>query len=109
MSELPHHCAKCTSRWNGYSTAHCGACHLTFTGITAFDKHRDGSHTDRVGRFCVAPETVGLVLSGRTYPCWGFPGPDGDVWDGGDDAEPLMGQAGFDAVVDEILERRENV
>lgn len=75
---LPHHCARCTARWNGYLTAHCGACHETFTGITAFDKHRDGSHTK--GRYCRTPKDVGLVLSGRNYSCWGFPGSENDFW-----------------------------
>lgn len=50
-------------------------CHRTFTGITAFDKHRDGSHSAST-RHCVKPESVGLVDAGRAYPCWGFPGTD---------------------------------
>ena len=73
MSNHPHHCAKCPSRWAGANTAHCTACHLTFTGLTAFDKHRTGSHSDRRGRFCLAPEVVGLVLTSRLYPCYGEP------------------------------------
>lgn len=78
MTFLPHHCAKCTGRWNGFNTAHCSACHLTFTGVTAFDKHRAGNHSVR--RYCLSPEEVGLVLTGRAYPCWGFPSDD-NFWE----------------------------
>lgn len=68
-------CPRCTSWWTGLNTSHCTACHRTFTGITAFDKHRDGSHSAST-RHCVEPESVGLVDAGRAYPCWGFPGTD---------------------------------
>jgi hypothetical protein len=67
-----HGCPRCPARWNGYNTGHCSACHETFTGITAFDKHRDGSHVK--GRYCVSPQSVGLVPAGRAYPCWALPG-----------------------------------
>jgi len=73
MSNHPHHCAKCPSRWAGSLTSHCTGCHLTFTGITAWEKHRDGTHSSRRGRFCVPPEQSGLVLTSRLYPCWGIP------------------------------------
>ena len=75
---LPHHCPRCPSRWGGLLTAHCAACHLTFTGITAFDKHREGSHI--TGRYCITPEAAGLVLSSRAYPCYGMPGPETEFW-----------------------------
>jgi hypothetical protein len=68
-------CARCPARWGGLKTAHCNACHETFTVVAAFDKHRVGSHTDD-SRHCVHPATVGLVDAGRAYPCWGFPGRD---------------------------------
>lgn len=70
-------CAKCGAWWTEYNTAHCGAegCHRTFTGITAFDAHRDGSHSKDIRR-CVLPESVGLFDAGRAYPCWGLPGGD---------------------------------
>lgn len=70
----------CGAVWSGLSTCHCAAkgCHQTFTGITAFDQHRAGSHTTR--RFCVDPAIVGLVDAGRPYPCWGSPNED-DRWD----------------------------
>ena len=66
-------CARCNARWGGLRTAHCDACHETFTVVAAFDKHRAGSHTDE-GRHCIDPAAVGLVDMGRAYPCWGFPG-----------------------------------
>lgn len=70
-------CAKCQARWGGLRTAHCDACHETFTVEAAFDKHRAGSHTHD-GRHCIDPATVGLVDAGREYRCWGFPG-DGEM------------------------------
>lgn len=74
-----HGCARCPNRWGGFKTAHCGACHRTFTGLTAFDKHRTGSHTNDT-RHCLPPESVGLVNAGRAYPCWGFSGEGDDRW-----------------------------
>lgn len=74
-----HGCARCPNLWGGFNTSHCGGCHQTFTGLTAFDKHRDGSHSAGT-RHCVDPATVGLIDAGRTYPCWGFPGTDNPHW-----------------------------
>lgn len=70
MSE--YRCGGCDSHFGGLRTAHCGACHRTFTGITTFDKHR-------VRHKCIDPATVGLVDAGRKYPCFGTEG-DGDDW-----------------------------
>ena len=80
MSETVH-CPKCRLGWGGLNTAHCTACHQTFTGISAFDKHRTGSHAKDT-RYCLGPLTIGLVDAGREYPCWGFPGRDEvpDLW-----------------------------
>ena len=66
-------CARCPARWGGLKTAHCNACHETFTVVAAFDKHRAGSHT-LDDRHCLDPAAVGLVDAGRAYSCWGFPG-----------------------------------
>lgn len=71
--QQPHSCNGCDNRWGGYNTSHCAACHQTFTGLTAFDKHRDGDHA-RGTRGCMPPAAVGLVDASRDYPCWGFPG-----------------------------------
>lgn len=38
----------------------CRACGEVFAGISLFDKHRKGDHA--VERYCVDPETVGLVI-----------------------------------------------
>ena len=70
-------CNGCNARWGGLRTAHCSACHQTFTTPTAFDLHRSGSHADET-RHCISPADVGLVDAGRQYPCWGYPGLDGD-------------------------------
>lgn len=67
----------CGARWGGLSTGHCTGCHRTFTGITAFDKHRSGSHSADT-RHCVDPATVGLIDANRAYACWGFPSGDRD-------------------------------
>jgi hypothetical protein len=65
-------CNGCDKTWGGLLTAHCSACHITFTGITAFDKHRRR-------RKCLTPESIGLVLKDRVYPCFG----DDKPWDEG--------------------------
>lgn len=89
---MTHHCGKCPSRWGGYNTAHCGACHETFTGITAFDKHRAGSHAQGT-RHCVPPQEVGLIPSDRTYLCWGLEGSKPPIVQ---ISEPLSGSARID-------------
>jgi hypothetical protein len=78
----PFGCPRCDARWGGANTAHCSAegCHRTFSGITAFDQHRAGSHAR--GRYCLDPETATftrrdgtewkLARLGRRYECWGF-------------------------------------
>ena len=42
-------CANCGEEWTGLAVAHCPTCHRTFTTVSAFDKHRTGSHTDDTG------------------------------------------------------------
>lgn len=40
------------------SQAHCGACHVTFGGVSGFDRHRrDGQ--------CLTPEAIGHADNGR--------------------------------------------
>lgn len=72
LEQPPHPCSGCTARWGGLLTAHCAACHLTFTGITAWEKHRAGKPAR--GRYCLDPAAVGLIDAGRSYPCWANPG-----------------------------------
>jgi len=47
-------CGGCDSRWTGLTRAHCGACHLTFNSVGAFDKHR-------VRFSCQHPETREMI------------------------------------------------
>lgn len=74
-------CGGCDMTWSALSVCHCSGCHQNFSGLTAFDKHRDGQHGGFRAdtRYCRDPEEVGLVDSGRAYPCWGFPY-DGEKW-----------------------------
>lgn len=87
MADPITRCPKCDGGWTGFNTAHCTGCHSTFTGITAFDKHRTGSHAKST-RSCLDPDTVGLVDAGRAYPCWGLPWTEGGkrpaAWDAAD-------------------------
>lgn len=63
--------AACGKKWTGLNTSHCGRCHETFTGISAFSAHRVG---DGNGDWhCSDPKDVGLVDAGRKYPCWREP------------------------------------
>lgn len=50
--------------------AHCGSCHRTLSGITAFDRHR------RAGQ-CLSPLAIGLHADPRGI--WRFPAPDPTV------------------------------
>jgi hypothetical protein len=68
----PHSCSGCSLRWDGLLTCHCTGCHRTFTGITACEKHRTGTHAK--GRYCLDPAVVGLIDAGRKYACWANPG-----------------------------------
>lgn len=75
-NQPPFGCAGCDNRWGGYKTAHCGACHHTFSVLSTFDAHRQGSHSAGT-RHCVDPASVGLQMStSRGYPLWMRPGRD---------------------------------
>lgn len=58
-------CSGCVNTWSGLTLAHCSGCHLTFSRVSAFDKHR------REFR-CEPPESQGLVLRSGV---WGYPAP----------------------------------
>lgn len=48
----------CGAKWTGHRIEHCTACHETFTGTTAGDKHRTGDHAVSSGptrRRCLTP------------------------------------------------------
>lgn len=66
-------CSRCTAEWGGLTTCHCSGCHVTFTGISAFDAHR------RAGK-CLPAESVGLSPTNRAYPCYGYPRDDSAAW-----------------------------
>jgi hypothetical protein len=69
-------CGTCGKEWTGLAVAHCPTCCETFTGVTAFDAHRSGSHANDT-RHCLDPATVGLVaVTKRTWSGWGYPGED---------------------------------
>lgn len=69
-------CGQCKTWYTGIATAHCGGCHLTFSRVSSFDRHR-------VGGKCKSPAVAGLVRNGRTFECYGMPGGDSvtGVWD----------------------------
>jgi hypothetical protein len=69
-------CRGCENWWTGLSSAHCSACHITFTGIYAFDMHRRG------GR-CADPNDIDLVPALKPWSGWSRPG----TWRGPDDDE----------------------
>lgn len=57
-------CSGCTAKWSGVTRAHCSGCHRTFTGVSAFDRHReDGA--------CLDPASLGMVE--RDGGLWGAP------------------------------------
>jgi hypothetical protein len=56
----------CGARWTGRGRAHCGACHRTFTGVTAFDSHRTAAGEGEHGG-CREPADVGLLGRQQVY------------------------------------------
>lgn len=54
----------CGAYWTGTRTAHCAACHLTTSGIHAFDAHQ--RITSGIVH-CLPPDAAGLVLSERPW------------------------------------------
>ena len=61
----------CGRWWTGVERSHCGGCHETFTGLTAFERHRKGLR-------CNPPTEVGLVAREKPYgTLWGQPAPEG--------------------------------
>ncbi|TWS23186.1 hypothetical protein FK268_12770 [Tsukamurella sputi] len=59
----------CGAQWTGLVTCHCPTCHCTFSGITAFDRHR-------VDEQCVTPGLRGLIPRWKRpgFVAWSFPG-----------------------------------
>lgn len=51
----------CGAEWSGLRIEHCTACHATFTGTTAGDRHRTGDHNESTGpnrRRCLTAEEM---------------------------------------------------
>lgn len=72
-ASLPHGC-RCGSRWGGGNTAHCGACHHTFTTVSNFDRHRRNGE-------CLNPRDAGLIARERPgYTAWSEPGLEKGWW-----------------------------
>jgi hypothetical protein len=63
-------CLTCAQRWSGLRACHCAACHCTFSGVSAFDRHQRG------GR-CQHPAVVALD---ERDGVWRFPGPSESPW-----------------------------
>lgn len=68
----------CGAQWTGNRTAHCALCHITTTGLRAFETHQRIS--DGIVQ-CLPPDKAGLSPSRRTWgTAWSQPGGDGDWW-----------------------------
>jgi hypothetical protein len=57
-------CQTCGKDWTGFKRCHCATCHLNFTSLSAFDKHRKDFK-------CLDPARRGLV---ERDGYWGAPG-----------------------------------
>lgn len=60
-------CSGCDNWWTGLNSAHCSACHTTFTGIGGFDMHRRDYQ-------CLQHATIGLIPADREWEGWQRPG-----------------------------------
>lgn len=84
----------CGATWTGYRIEHCTACHETFTGTTAGDKHRTGQHHLSTGpdrRRCLTVEEMrekGMAQNARGQ--WTNGGTSPWVLANGDDEPPAL-------------------
>ena len=79
----PITCPHCDQQWTGLLSCHCGGkggCHRSFTSLSAFDKHRTGSHAYSTRR-CLDPATLldkngepVLVPADKPWAGWSLPG-----------------------------------
>ena len=60
--------------WTGLSTCHCSACHRTFTGITAFDVHRQNYRCLDPATICGAHGQRLVRVTKLHWSGWGLPG-----------------------------------
>lgn len=76
MAQLISH-GECGKQWSGQNRSHCPACHETFSGETAADKHRKGKFGPHSDRHCLTPEAAGLVAAPQPWGVlWRNPGDD---------------------------------
>lgn len=70
-------CGRCSERWNGKKTSHCGGCHETFSTPNTFDLHRRNGE-------CLMPQFVAALARQERagYYVWGYPKPEeGRTWE----------------------------
>ena len=61
---------KCGAQWSGKRIEHCDACHETFTGTSAGDKHRTGSYVPMERRCLSADEMRALGMEQNARGVW---------------------------------------
>ena len=61
---------KCGASWTGKRIEHCDACHETFTGTSAGDKHRTGSYVPMERRCLSADEMRALGMEQNARGVW---------------------------------------
>lgn len=64
-------CSKCPAEWTGDNRCHCSVCHITWGGLSSFDKHRRG-------KSCLTPESLSLADNGKGVWVSEYRGPDAD-------------------------------
>lgn len=71
--------AVCGREWSGRSRSHCPACHETFSGESAADKHRTGRYGGE--RRCLLPSEAGLIAKPKPWgTLWALPGSVPEFW-----------------------------
>lgn len=77
-------CGGCSNTWSARALkyAHCSACHVTFSTVNNFDRHRRSFQ-------CLTVEESGLVLNSRGIAHQ--PGHDGPIAEYADCAEAYVG------------------
>ncbi len=76
---MKHTCSGCSRTWTGFSMAHCGSCHThTFSGVTAFDRHRQRGQCLDPGKVFKTEEDgsktpVYELRTSGPEPIWAFP------------------------------------
>lgn len=70
----------CRKTWSGNRAAHCGGCHETFTGITAFDAHQSWPKGSTPTGLCRLPADAGLEPRQQSWGVlWAMPNT-GEQW-----------------------------